>query len=577
MSETGSAAVSADVVIAGAGPNGLMLACELSLAGVRPLVLERLAARTLENRANGLVGQVVRMLDRRGLYERLGGPRPLRPQPSFVFGALPLDLTKLPDRDNPLYILQVPQRRVEQMLEERAVELGVEIRRGHELTTLSQDGDGVTAEVAGPDGVYRLTARYLVGADGGRSVTRKLSGIEFPGVSRDGLISRTAHVSVPAEIIDPVTGGLDIPGYGIVPPFLHHRTERGLFVFAPFLTGPLISTMELEQEPGEAAALPALALPEVRESARRVLGAEVPFGPPEGEGPHLLRRLTGGNTRLAARFRDRRVLLAGDAAHVHSAIGGPGLNLGLQDTVNLGWKLAAEIHGWAPPELLDSYEAERRPAAERVAMHTQAQSALIAPGSDVTALRELFGELLRDPRNARHIADTMAGADIRYDMGGGEAGAAHPLTGRWAPDLTLDTGSGPVRLAELTAGARPLLLDLTEDGSPGRESSGWHDRVDAVAARPAAPSPQATGDDATASGPTAPDADPRDPGAPVTALLLRPDCYVAWATQSARPDERERQELRAALSRWFGAPVESGGLRGDEHSPFGQVTTQTGL
>ena len=173
-------------------------------------------------------------------------------------------------------------------------------------------------------------------------------------------------------------------------------------------------------------------------------------------------RSIGVNTRLADRYRDGRVLLVGDAAHVHFVIGGPGLNLGLQDAVNLGWKLAAVIHGWAPPGLLDSYDAERRPVGERVAMHSQAQLALLAPGSEVTALRELFTELLRDQHTVAHIANMMAGADIRYEMGVRDT---HHLVGRWAPDLVLDAGSGPVRLAELTTTARPLLLDLTEDAS----------------------------------------------------------------------------------------------------------------
>jgi 2-polyprenyl-6-methoxyphenol hydroxylase-like FAD-dependent oxidoreductase len=505
--------MSYDVVIAGAGPNGLMLACELALAGVRPLVLERLTGPTGEQRANGLVGQVVRMLDRRGLYERLnGGTARPQPAPQFMFAAFPLDLRRLPD--NPVYLLMVPQRRIEEMLAERAVELGVEIRRGHEVTGLSPGADAVTVDVND----YRVETRYLVGADGGHSVVRKLAGIGFPGVTADRAVSRSAHVSVPRELVDPGTGGLAVPGYGTIPPFLHHRTERGLLSYAPFPTGQtLLTTTEFAggSEPLD------LSIDELRDSVRRILGVDVPISPPSGPGPHLLRKLAGRNSRLAEKFRAGRVLLVGDAAHVHSAIGGPGLNLGLQDAVNLGWKLAASVHGWAPPFLLDSYEAERRPAGQRVIMHTQAQSALVGPGREVTALRELFGELLQDPHTVQHLADLIAGADIRYDTG------ASPLTGRWAPDLEIDTASGRVRLAELTRDARPLLLDLTGGATLAGQAEPWRDRVDTVVGRASEP----------------------------MALLLRPDCYVAWASHSPSPDAGERAELNGALTRWFGKPA----------------------
>ncbi|MEV0381160.1 FAD-dependent monooxygenase [Nonomuraea sp. NPDC050643] len=542
--------MSADVVIAGGGPNGLMLACELSLAGVRAVVLERLPERTRENRANGLVGQVVPLLERRGLYERLSGSKePPAPAPGFVFGALPLDLSAL--ADNPLHLLQVPQLRIEELLEERANELGVEIRRGHEITGLSQQDDTVTIEVAGPAGPYRTHASFLVGADGGRSVTRRLAGIGFPGVSRDTTVSRTVHATVPDSMLDPATGGLYVPGHGPIPAFLHHRTEHGLFVYAP-LPGrpPLLTTMEWPQDPPGDERPPTLE--EMRDSVRRVLGADLPLGEPAGEGPFPRRKLAGGNTRIADRYREGRVLLVGDAAHVHSAIGGPGLNLGLQDVVNLGWKLAAEVHGRAPAGLLDTYESERRPASERVVMHTQAQSALIAPGGEVTALRELFTELLGDRRNVQRIADMMAGADIRYDMGPADA---HPLVGWWVPDLLLDTGTGRVRLAALTVAARPLLLDLTERGSLAGALPGWHDRVDVITAslhNPVTTSPHAP---LTASPRDSVTARPHDQAAPLTALLLRPDCYVAWASVSPRPGSDEREDLRAALSRWFGAPL----------------------
>ncbi|MFB9566215.1 FAD-dependent monooxygenase [Saccharopolyspora hordei] len=496
-----------DVVIAGGGPNGLMLAAELGLAGIRALVLEREPELVPRHRANGLIGQVVRLLDRRGLYQRLSGsPGPPEPVPAFVFGGFPLPLAELDD--NPLYALGVPQHRVEQVLEERAVELGAEVRRGHELTGLSQDDDSVTAEVAGPDGEYRLTTRFLVGADGGRSTTRKLLSIGFPGVTRENVVSRVAHVTVPQELLDERSGGLDLPGYGVVPPFLHHRTERGVVTFAPWPDRPwMVSTMEWDPDADDQAPM---TLEELRASVRRVLGVDVPFQAlPDGH----LRRVVGGNTRVAERYRDRRVLLVGDSAHVHSALGGPGLNLGLQDAVNLGWKLAAELRGWAPPGLLDTYEPERRPLAERVAMHTQAQSALLSPGPEITALRELFAELLRDPGTVQHLANTMSGADVRYDLGDG-----HPLVGRWAPDLLLDAPTGPVRLAELSATGRPLLLGAPDPLADA--ARGWADRVDHVTAKTDAP-----------------------------AMLLRPDGYVAWASDSPAPDPAS---LTEALTRWFG-------------------------
>jgi 2-polyprenyl-6-methoxyphenol hydroxylase-like FAD-dependent oxidoreductase len=496
-----------DVLIVGAGPNGLMLACELALAGVHPVVLERHAAPTGEPRANGLVGQVVRLLDRRGLYARLSGESaPPSPQPAFTFGAFPLDLTML--AENPHYALGVPQAQLEAALAARAAELGVDLRRGHEVIDLHQRPDAV--EVCLADGT-QLTSRFLVGADGGHSAVRRLAGIKFPGRTNDRSISRTANVTVPASSLDPQTGGLRVPGYGVVPPFLHTRTDRGLIVWAPFPgRSAILSTTEWPDAPTSDET--PMNLAELRASVARVLGADIPIGAPDGTG--LLRRRTGGNTRIAARYRVGRVLLVGDAAHVHPAIGGPGLNLGLQDAVNLGWKLAATVRGWAPQGLLDTYETERRPVAERVVMSTQAQAALIGPGDEITGLRELFAELLRKPEVTGHIAALTAGADIHYP-----ADPADPLAGRCAPDVVVHGDHGPIRLAELTRAARPLLLDST--GAYAGVTAPWQDRVDVV------------------TGPLQ--------GTTATALLVRPDCFIAWSAG-------DTGTLRASLTHHFGLP-----------------------
>ncbi|QRP47665.1 FAD-dependent monooxygenase [Amycolatopsis sp. FDAARGOS 1241] len=498
-----------DVVIAGAGPNGLMLACELRLAGVRPIVLERLTERSGEPRANGLVGQVVPLLHRRGLYEPLTGQSAPAPTPRYIFGAFPLDLSQLPV--NPLYLLPIQQYELEKALEERALSLGVEIRRGHEVAGFTQ-GESVQVTIEGPQGPYTVDAQFLVGADGGRSTVRKLAGIDFPGVTWDKVLSYTVDVSVPDDLVDPASGGLRVDGVGTVAPFQHFRTETGLFVWAPFPNAPRRIAVSERSEAGFPDDV-APTLDEVRTSIRRVLGVDVPIDAPPGPGPHQLRRVTGGNTRIAERFRDGRVLLVGDAAHVHSAIGGPGLNLGLQDAANLAWKLAAEVRGWAPAGLLDTYDAERQPISRRVVMHTQAQGVLTGPGPEITALRELFGELLGYQDVRQHLADLLSGADLRY------GDDPHPLVGRWAPDLASEA------VAQAYRAARPVLVDLTADGSVVAAAEPWRDRVDAVA--------------------TTEDLD-------ATALLIRPDGYVAWASSEAQPDTAD---LEKALQSWFGAPV----------------------
>lgn len=268
-----------------------------------------------------------------------------------------------------------------------------------------------------------------------------------------------------------------------------------------------------------------MTLEEMRESLCRVLGTDVPPLEPPPPGPALLRRLIGRNTRLAERYRKGRIFLAGDAAHVHAATGGPGLNLGLQDAANLGWKLGAVLSGWAPSNLLGSYESERRGAGSRVFMQTQAQSALMAPGGDVTALRELFEELLQHRQTLQQIADLMAGSDVRYPSG---STSTHPLTGYFAPDIVLKTSSGTQRLAEMMREARPLLIDGSEDRSLREIAHAWRDRVDTIVSK--------------------------DTDMPVRALLVRPDGYVAWAAGRTDADDATASGLRHALSTWFGQP-----------------------
>lgn len=505
-----------------------MLAGELGLAGIRPVVLDPMPGPIAERRANGVVGQGVRILDHRGLYHALSGSDgPPRHNPRAMFAAFPLDLALAPDSQ--VFLLPVQQPRLVQVLAERAGEYDADIRWGHSMTGFDQHAGGVTVHVTGPDGDYRLDAAYLVGADGGTSMTRKLAGIEFPGMSSYDLVARMGFgVLPPAEWIDPVNGGLDVPGVGRVPPLQFHRADRGVFACGALGGRTAVIVFELDRSAGEhplgdnVGAEP-MSLAELEASAKRVLGADVPLRPASPDAPLDLRRFSGINSRIASRYRVGRVILVGDAAHVHSPMGGPGLNLGLQDAVNLGWKLAAVLHGRVGPTLLDTYEAERRPAAERVIMHSRAQLALVRPGAEVTALRELFAELLTDPGVVRRLSDLVSGAENRYAMGI----PGHPLVGYWVPEFRVANGDGTPRVAELARAGRPVLIDFTERGDVAAALADDGDRLTIVAGRP-------VGDVAAA------------------ALLVRPDGYVAWALSSPTPNTHDVEELRCVLARWFG-------------------------
>ncbi|WAJ42764.1 FAD-dependent monooxygenase [Mycobacterium sp. Aquia_216] len=516
-----------DVVIAGGGPNGLMLASELGLNGIRPVVLDPMAGPNPQRRANGVIGQGVRILDHRGLYGILAGTtEPPRLNPRPMFAAFPLDLTSIPDSQG--FLLPVQQPKLVQVLADRAIEHDVDLRWGHALTGFDQDAAGVTVDVAGPDGTYALRAKYLIGADGGTSMTRKLAGIEFPGMSSNDAVVRLGFdVLPPDEWVDPASGGLDIPGFGRVPHLQFNRVEGGVFACGVLGGRAAVLIFELDSSPRderrEEGVEPPMSLAELEASAKRVLGADVPLRPASPDAPLDLRRFCGINSRIASRYQVGRVILVGDAAHVHSPMGGPGLNLGLQDAVNLGWKLAAVLHGRVEPALLATYETERRAAAERVIMHSRAQLALVRPGPEVTALRQLFSELLTDSDIARRLSDLISGAENRYSTDPD----AHPLTGHWVPDFGVTSGGDTRRVAELARTGRPLLLDLTDSGDVAAAVADAADELTITAGQP-------VGD------------------VPATALLVRPDGYVAWATSAARPGADDLGELRRVLAQWFG-------------------------
>lgn len=509
-----------DVVVVGGGPVGVFVACELTLAGLRPVVLERLHGINQGDKAHGLTGQVVRLMDHRGLFERCAGTAAPAPAESFFFGALPLPLHLLGAR-NPMYLLHINQRDLERVLNDRAEELGVEIRRGVEMRSFTQHSDHVSVDIVdtATDTESTVSTRYLIGSDGARSTVRKLAGIGFPGNTDHHVVDRTVLIAPTDQLRPAGPGKVQVAGLGEIAESFH-RTENGVVTVAlrdP--AHPLVYTAEWEDHPdrsfpGEGAPM---TLAEMEDSLERVLGVRLELAPPAAGEPTLLRRLTGRNTRVAERYRDRRVFLLGDAAHVHSAAGGPGLNLALQDAANLAWKLAADLHGWAPHGLLDTYESERRPLGQRVFMQTQAQTALMSPGSDVTALRDLFAELLTDTGALQRVADLLAGADIRYDMGSVDRDGP---TGRFAPSASVELIDGTMRrIPELLRNARPVLLDPT--GGLRDIVDPWSDRVDhiALAERPDSPS-----------------------------MLIRPDGYVAWS-------RTDPASLGDALRNWFGTPI----------------------
>jgi 2-polyprenyl-6-methoxyphenol hydroxylase-like FAD-dependent oxidoreductase len=469
--------------------------------------------KTLVVARPGLSGQILELLRYRGELERFeAASTARRPAPRFPWGGMHVDFTQL--ADPPMQALPLPQPQLERVLDELAREVGAEMRRGQEVVGLSQDDDTVTADVRGPDGQDRVTARYLVGCDGLRSPVRDLVGISFPGTTYPE-VQRLAAVTVPESVTVLENGDLDVAGVGRIS-FGFTRTERGEFAVGS--TDPtLLGLFTNEEESAEYDDDEPMTLTELRDSIRRVLGVDLPLGEPT-----RLTRFTF-HARQVERYRDGRILLAGDAAHLFPAPG-VALNAGLLDTVNLAWKLAADIHGWAPAGLLDTYHDERHFAGARTLLHTQAQVAL-RRGHDLAAgaLRELFQELLVDEQPLRRVGALIAGTDI--PLTGHDH---HALIGTFAPDLALHTDRGATSVAELMHTARPILLDLADRTDLRETARDWRDRVDVHSA--------------------ATDHRPAD------ALLIRPDAHIAWAATVDEPSDTAAPALREALSGWFGTP-----------------------
>jgi 3-(3-hydroxy-phenyl)propionate hydroxylase len=481
----------ADVIVVGSGPTGMMLAGELALAGIDVVILDRRTTSELVgSRAGGIHSRTIEVLDQRGIADRFLAVG--KTAQTARFGNTVLDISDFPTRHP--YGLGLWQNRLEPILADWVHELGVTIQRGREVTGFSQDETGVDVELA--DG-ETLRAKYLVGADGGRSLIRKLAGIDFPGweATRSNLI---AEVEVTEE-----------------PPSGMHQDAAGVHGLTLLEDGHTYRVITSEHQLGTDAE-PTLA--DLSNTLTAVYGTD--FGV---HSPVWISRFTDA-TRQAAEYRKGRVLLAGDAAHIHYPAGGQGIGLGIQDAVNLGWKLAQVVEGISPESLLDTYQAERHPVAARALKHSMAQSVLQRRDARVAALTETIDDVMAMDEPRTHVAALIHGLDIAYDLGRG-----HPLLGRRMPDLEIDTARGPTRVFTLLHEAMPVLLNFAAQGQT--DAVPWADRVRPV--------------DATYAG--AWELPVLGAVAPPSAVLIRPDGYVAWVGQGTGP------ELTDALARWFGA------------------------
>ena len=491
------------VVIAGGGPTGLMLAGELALAGVDVAIVERRPSQDLAgSRAGGLHSRTTEVLDQRGIADRFLSEGQAAQVAGFA--GTPLDISDFPTRHP--YGLGLWQNHIERILAGWVDELEVPIYREREVTGFAQDDTGVDVELS--DG-QSLRADYLVGCDGGRSLVRKAAGIEFPGWD-----PTTSSLIAEVEMGEEPEWGIRQEALGVHSlSRLEYEVRDGEVVY---MDGGPIRVMVTEEHVGPTGE------PTLRDLSEALIAV---WGTNYGvHSPTWISRFTD-MTRQAAAYRDRRVLLAGDAAHVHAPDGGQGLNTGVQDAVNLGWKLAQVVHQTSPESLLDTYHAERHPVAARVLRNTMAQVALRRPDDRTKALRDTVSELLGMDEPRRRFAAMMSGLDIHYDLGEG-----HPLLGRRMPDLDLVTANGPLRVFTLLHDARPVLLNLGEPGD--FDITPWAHRVLAIDAK------YAGNWELPVLGQVA---------APA-AVLIRPDGYIAWVGDGTDTG------LRDALTTWFGPP-----------------------
>jgi 2-polyprenyl-6-methoxyphenol hydroxylase-like FAD-dependent oxidoreductase len=481
------------VVIAGAGPTGLMLAAELALARIDVVIVERRTSQEVDgSRAGGLYARTIEVLDQRGVAERFLTAGFV--VPTVGYAGVRLDISDLPTRHN--YALALWQSDVERILAGWVGELAIPILRGCEVEGFAQDDRGIDVEVSGHPS---LRAQYLIGCDGGRSLVRKAAGIDFAGLDPS-----TSWIIAEVEMDDEPKIGMRPEGGGIGPV---NRLEGG---------GPYrVVLTEKQVDCADDATLQDLI-----EALVAAYGTDYRV-----HSPTWISRFTD-MTRQAVTYRSGRVLLAGDAAHVHPPHGGQGLNTGVQDAVNLGWKLAQVVNGTSPASLLDTYHAERHPVGARVLHNTMAQVALSTSDERHQALRDTMTELLGMDEPRRHVAAMLSGLDIHYDLGEG-----HPLVGRRMPDLDVQTADGPTRVFSLLHDVRPVLLNL---GAPGGfDVAPWASSVRSV--------------DGTHDGGL--ELPVLGEVAAPSAVLIRPDGYVAWTGELGDP------ALPRALSTWFGVAI----------------------